>query len=285
MLRALHRPFALATFALVALLSATVAEAQATRVVVQSFSGPGGSGLRRRLIADLEENGVEVVEEREIARARRELGFGRRIEDDQYVELARQLRVAAFIDGRVRRARRRYRLQVRVRNGFDGEVLGGATWAGRRASSLAAVGRDGHSRLARYLSDARVPPPAQPVATPIPDGEVPWWQRRDSGRRRAVDDEEADREDEDEAPRPTSTRYDALRIMVLGGTLYRSMDTTVTVYATQRGLSPGDPTSEFLDEARTYHSGGIGHFELGGRIRSEERAVGEARRSPWPAYD
>ena len=168
MLRALYRPFALATFALVALLCAGPAEAQATRVVVQSFSGPGGSGLRRRLISDLEENGVEVVSEAEIRRARRELGFGRRIEDDQYVALARELRAAAFIDGRVRRARRRYRLQVRVRNGFDAEVLGGATWEGRRPSSLAAVGRNGYARLRTEIGNARVPPPAQPAANPTP---------------------------------------------------------------------------------------------------------------------
>ncbi|MCA9608602.1 MAG: hypothetical protein KC619_23525 [Myxococcales bacterium] len=281
MLRALYRPFALATFALVALLCAGPAEAQATRVVVQSFSGPGGSGLRRRLISDLEENGVEVVSEAEIRRARRELGFGRRIEDDQYVALARELRAAAFIDGRVRRARRRYRLQVRVRNGFDAEVLGGATWEGRRPSSLAAVGRNGYARLRTEIGNARVPPPAQPAANPTPDGEVPWWQRRDGGRRHVAEDEEPSHEEHDEAPRPTSNRYDAFRIMILGGTLYRSMDTTVTVYATQRGFSPADPASELLDEARTYHSGGIGHFELGGRFEIYPGAFDETQSFPY----
>ncbi len=281
MSRGSHRPFTLA-LALLALPGAAPAEAQASRVVVQSFSGSGGAGLRRRLIENLEENGVQIVPEDEVRAAREELGFGRSLEDEQYVELARALRAAAFVDGRVHRERRRYRLQVRVRNAADGEILGGATWSGRRASSLAPVGQNGHSRLARYLSRARAPAAARARPQATPDGEVPWWQRRDAGSRATAEDDDEDEEEEEaSAPREVGTRYDALRIVLLGGTLYRSMDTTVTVYATQRGLSPADPTSELLDEARTYHSGGIGHFELGGRFELYPGAFDDAQSFPY----
>ncbi|MBX3275849.1 MAG: hypothetical protein KF729_36665 [Sandaracinaceae bacterium] len=273
-----QRRFALATLAAVALSVAAPVAAQAPRVVVERFSGPGGAGLRQRLVEDLVQNGLVVVPEAEVQRAER--AAGRPSTSAEYVALARELRASAFVEGRVRRQRRRQqRLQVRVRNGLDGEVLGATGWSGRNASALAVVGREGHARLARWLSEARAPGPATAsasLAAPA-TGDVPWWQRRDAG---GADPEEPP-ERAEETPRPAATRYDAFRIAVLGGTLFRSSNTTVTVYASQRGLSPPDPSAALIEESRRYQSGGIGHFELGGRFEIYPGAFDQAQSFPW----
>jgi len=274
--------FVLASALVSAAAPVSLAEAQGDRrVVVQRFRGARGASVRRRLIENLEDNGVTVVPEAEVRRARRQLGFGRSIEGEQYVALARELDVVAFIDGRVTRRRRRWSLRVRVRNALDGAELGGARWGGRSAMALAAIGRNGFARLSEELSVARGPGAARQVES---SGEVPWWERNraeglDVGPDPDLDDEPDERDDG--PPPDVSTRYDAMRIMVLGGTLYRSMETMVSVYASQRGVSAASPESEFLDEVRRYQSGGIGHFELGGRLELYPGSFDEEQSFPY----
>ncbi|HHH29518.1 MAG TPA: hypothetical protein ENK57_14385 [Polyangiaceae bacterium] len=246
------------------------------RAIVQRFRGPRAAGLRRRLIDDLQEHGVTVVEEEEVRAARRRLGFGRRLRGDQYTQLGRELHAHVFIDGRVRRRRRRWSLTVRVRNARDGEQLGTGSWAGRTARALQAIGRNGYRRLSRHIARGET---AGAQATPVPDGEVPWWQRRD-----VEDTTESPPEDEDPeeaAPRETSTRYDAMRLSLLGGTLFRSMQTTASVYASQRGIMPTDPATATIDEQRSYQSNGIGHFEIGGRLELYPGAFDEQQGFPF----
>ncbi|MFK7990906.1 MAG: hypothetical protein AB8I08_33105 [Sandaracinaceae bacterium] len=232
------------------------------RVVVERIRGPRGSAVRSALVRDLERNGVTVIESSEARAQRRELGFGRSLDAEQYVELARALNAAAIISGRVSRRRRRWSVRIRVRNGGSGEELGNEAWGGRTRASLSGVGRSGYQRLSQYLEGASAPGAAAPE---LAEGETPWYQRRE-----VEEVEEAppggDEEDEPSAPREPSTRYDAFRILVGGGTLFRSMSTPVTVYAAQRNRMPADPASELISEDRRYQSGGIGHFELGGAV-------------------
>ncbi|MBZ0115583.1 MAG: hypothetical protein K8H88_01220, partial [Sandaracinaceae bacterium] len=83
----------------------------------------------------------------------------------------------------------------------------------------------------------------------------PWYAQQD--------DEEPDEPDQPPPPSGPSERYDAIRVALAGGTLFRWMHTIASVYAVQRGMSPAMPSSELLDEDRRYQSGGIGHFEPG----------------------
>ncbi|HJL19181.1 MAG TPA: hypothetical protein RMH99_26185, partial [Sandaracinaceae bacterium LLY-WYZ-13_1] len=96
-----------------------------------------------------------------------------------------------------------------------------------------------------------------------PPGEEPWYARRDVETPPAASVEDEPEETPDEPP--SSTRYDAFRIAVTGGTLFRFMETPVQVYESQRGGMPADPATALLTETRRYQSGGIGHFELGAR--------------------
>ncbi len=243
----------------------------ARRVVVQQFSGPRGSTSRAALVRSLEENGVVVLEDDEVRAARERLGLGTRIRGEQYVALGRELNVSAFVDGRVARRRRAWSLTVRVRNAADGEELGSATWGGRTAASLGGVRRNGYDRLREHLESARAPGAA---AQTVPEGETPWWARGA--------DQEAPPEPEPPEPapeRPRSTRYDVFRISIVGGTLFRSMDTMVDVYAAQRRMMPPDPATALLTETRRYQSGGIGHFELGGEAELYPGAIGD---QPFP---
>jgi hypothetical protein len=270
-------PRSLAPLSLVLVLASPALAQEAPRVVVEPFGGPRGGAVRGDLVASLEENGVEIIGEAEVRRASERLGIGRRPSDEEYVQLARELRVSAFIDGYVRRQRRSWGASVRVRNAADGTRVGSASWGGRTAATLNAVRRNGHSRLADYLASTSVPG-AAPAAQNT-GGERPWYQQQ------AEDPEEPGEdpnEDDPEEPRelaPASTRYDAFRLALLGGTLYRFMDTTVSVYALQRMMPAADPARAFVDERRSYASGGIGHFELGGLAELYPGAFGD---QPFP---
>jgi hypothetical protein len=244
----------------------------ARRVVVERFRGPRGGAVRRALVGDLEDHGVVVVDAAEVRAARRRLDLGRRLEDAEYVELARELNADAIVEGRVRRARRRWVATVRVRSGADGAALGTERWGGRTLASLRAIGRNGHRRLRPHLEQARAPAAAAPQS---PAGQEPWYARRDAPPAAPAEPEP----EEPEPPRDASTRYDSVRIAVMGGSLFRYLETPVQVYAAQRGRTPADPASALLTETRRYQSSGIGHFELGARAELYPGAFDE---QPFP---
>lgn len=264
---------------------AAAQDGQGRRVVVQRFRGSSGSSLRRAMIENLESSGVVVVGEAEVQEACRRLGFDGRLEGAQYVDLARELNINAYIEGVVQRHRRRWTATVRVRNAADGARLGTETWSGRTVASLRVLGRNGYQRLSRYLRDARAPAAASHAS--LPDGEVPWYARRSGSSQGPHESEyegpngngDAEGDGNERAPSDPSTRYDALRLAVTGGTLFRFMETPVQVYESLRGLNPPDPASAWLTEMRSYQSGGIGHFELGARA---ELYPGAFEDQPFP---
>ncbi|MGE0784439.1 MAG: hypothetical protein AB7S26_02035 [Sandaracinaceae bacterium] len=236
-------------------------------IVVYDFRGPRASSMRASLIRDFERHGVSVVDESLLRDIQRRMGLGRSIDGDEAVEVARELGAVAIVEGQVRRQRRRWRASVRVRNGYDGSVLGTVGWTGRTAATVRAVGRNGYDRLAHALARGRAPPARGGSVAVSAGGDAPWWQRR-QGQASSDDPDEPDERDEASAPpTPRDTRYDAFRISLGGGLLYRSMSATVRVYASQRGLNPANPETETVDEQRGYQSGDIGHFE--GTARAE----------------
>ena len=234
------------------LLDASVAAAQG-RLAVDAVRGPRGGRARSLLVESLEEAGWTVVSERELDEVRDRLGLSRPSDED-WVSIARELDVVAILDGRVSRARRSWRLTVRVRSGADGAVLGDEGWGGRTASAIEGVRRSGAERLAALLARAHAPTPLR--AVPRTD-ESPWYAGG-AGENAPPEEEE---EPEEAASPSTSERHDALRIAATGGTLFRSFAATAEVYRARR--DPGVTTGETLEEQRAYQSSGIGHFELG----------------------
>jgi hypothetical protein len=241
-------------------------EAQSRRVAVDAVRGPRGSRARTLLLDSLTEAGWIVVSDREIDEARDRLGISRPSDDD-WVAIARELNVVAIVDGRVSRARRSWRLTVRVRNGADGAILGDEGWGGRTASAIEGVRRSGASRLSRYLDRASAPSAAAAGAS---DGETPWYAGGAEG-------EEPEEVPEEPAEPSENERYDSFRISASGGTLFRSFSATAEVYRARR--DPSVTTGETMDEQRGYQSGGIGHFELGLEAELYPGALGD---QPFP---
>lgn len=238
-------------------------ESGAVRVIVERFRGTRASTARSLLVQDLTSAGFVVIPDAEVDQAAEAAGFSGRLTDDQLVELARTLRAAASIDGRVARARRAWSLIVRVRNGADGSVLGSESWGGRSTSAIDGVGRTGAQRLDGYLRAARVPAETHVAAAPRHyepvDEEVP-------------NDDEG--EDEEEPPPSDTDRYDTGRFMLSGGTLWRSLATTVDVYAGQHDAGSATPEA-IVQQDRRYYSAGIGHAELGGEADIFPGAFGD----------
>ncbi|HJK93674.1 MAG TPA: hypothetical protein RMH85_09390 [Polyangiaceae bacterium LLY-WYZ-15_(1-7)] len=230
------------------------------RVAVGRFGGPQSARIRALLIQNLEENGLEVVDVDEVVAVAERLLDGGRIQEDDYPVIARELQIAAFLDGRVRRARRRWTLRVTVRNGADGLRLGGRSWGGRTIRSLRAVRRNGHARLQEYLALAQTPAPAveaqETVADPNAD---PWYA---SGEEEVPPEGEGEGDDEEEEPSDDGgdLGYRPLRFGLLAGTLRRSMQSTVEVDSAYRSPYMAGGT---ITEDREYTSGGLGHMELG----------------------
>ncbi len=265
---------ALTTSLLLAGPFATLAGAQTPRrVVVESFRGARGSHARSLLVRNLGDAGYEVVPDDEVEGVMRELGLRGSLEASEYVALARELRAIAILDGRVTRARRAWRLTVRVRNGLDGSVLGSEGWGGRTQSAIDGVGRSGADRLRSALEQARSPGAAAAVAT---TDESAWYAGGGADEEVAA---EVDEEEELAPPADSSTRYDVFRISVSGGSVWRSMQTTAEVYAARRGMTPVDPANALVEEGRGYTSSGIGHAELGLESEFYPGALGD---QPFP---
>jgi hypothetical protein len=208
-------------------LGAASAEAQVKRVVVESFRGPQSGRLRASLLANLQDQEeVELVSEAEVRRAARELGIRDISAPSDYARIARELDVAAFIDGRTGRQRRSWSLTVRVRDGSDGRVLDSTSWSGRTIGALSTVRRNGYRRLQDVLESSqapasrgrgrtppRRPPPRRPPVVEEEEEEEEEYveeeeeeeeyrppPRRGRGRGRAVQEDEEEEEEEEEEP-------------------------------------------------------------------------------------
>lgn len=247
---------------LLAILSAAApdrAHAQG-RLVVESFRGPRASGLRAMLVEDLRAAGWVVLEDTDVRSAVRELGLRGSLADEDYAQIARALNAVGIVTGSVSRARRSWRLTVRVRNGADGAELGNESWGGRTTAAMDAVGRSGATRLAGSLAAARAPRAAQAAPAESPPA---WYAQQEERPEPPPSDDDGGDDDE---PRPASERdgrFDAVRFSVSGGSAWRSLRGTAAVYEARRGGMPANPATALLDEDRGYTSSGIGHAEFG----------------------
>lgn len=240
-----------AALLLLELLAPAAAFAQ-RRVVVERFRGPQSSRLRNNLVSNLGDvEGIELVPESDARASARELGIRRRrLQQDDYPQVAQALNVAAFISGTARRRGRRWVLTVTVRSGADGTSLGTATWSGRTISALSAIRRNGWERISQYVEMTQAPTPPPP-----PEPEQAWYdQEAEPDPTQNFDLEEP------EEPVDSERAYDALRLGLTLGTNRRSMNTIALIDPARRGAPAGALP---LEEERVYESGGLGHLEVG----------------------
>lgn len=131
---------ALGTFAAVAsaalLLAPMRVSAEPRRVVVEDFVGPGSASFRASAVRSFRGvEDVELVPREDFYRTQGRLSLGLTHPRD-YVVIARELDVAAFVSGTVERGRG-FRVTLQVRDGATGQVVGETRFAARRARSVA----------------------------------------------------------------------------------------------------------------------------------------------------
>ena len=257
------RPWLLVLIALAILAPASGAVAQSRRIVVENFSGPQGSQIRGDLVASLRSQpDIELVDRNEVSAMARELGVGNRA----YATLGPRLRVAAFIQGHVRRARRRWSLGVTVKSGLNGDTVGSRSWSGRTVGALRSIRRNGYRRLEPLLGQT------QAVATPIvaDPNAAPWWQGNE--------EVEIPGAEESSSSVRLPGGHDFLRVGFLLGTIRRSFSADAIVNNNGRDPMAAGPT---VPETREYASAGLGHPEVGLSLEVFPGAIPEDQPFPW----
>ncbi len=130
------------------------------RVVVRSFSGNGSDRMRSAIVKALskQSSAIELVD---ADKAREEAAEMERAlsSDEGRVAVGRELKVDAFVVGRVQRqSRRRWRAQVMVQNAKDGDKLESMTFSARSESALEReIERDFWKRAADAFAESSSP--------------------------------------------------------------------------------------------------------------------------------
>lgn len=239
----------------------TGAAAGPDHIVVEPFRGIAAAATRNHLLVGLGEHPLFSLLDADAARARaRELFRSTNLSNEQYVQLARDLDIRAFISGRIARRSGRYVLTVEVRSGATGEVVGEATWRVARPSGFSVLETEAYAQLGEPLDltasparagprDEELPPdvPVVPEPVEVPPPLDPDVIASPDDRRRSYE----------------MRRMDAFRMEVLVSTLRRNLDATAEVDPALRGGNAGDAP---ILEPRGFSSRGLGGLELGLRF-------------------
>ncbi len=224
------------------------------RIALLAFSGESGPGLSAALRDNLKEQpGLALIEYDEVKKVSGSMGMSR-IHDSDYPKIASALQTKAFLKGSVRRQQRGWVLTVQVIRGADGVTMGHATWQGRTVRSLMEIRHNGYAKLAGYLTRAfEKTPMAIPIST-MPGNAAgstqatAWWQAPPTKQNWW----EASGENANDSSSPKQD-YHVLRVSLLGGIQFRSMEATVI-----STLNTDVPL-----EQRSYKSSLPGHAEFG----------------------
>lgn len=159
------------------------------RVVVRPFSGDSAEKMRAAVVSALKKQGsVELVEASKALEEAEEADSALSSSQGR-VEVGRELRVDAFVVGRVQRqSRRRWRVQVMVQNAKDGEKIESMTFSAR---SSVALEREIESNFWKRAGDA-IEESSAPGASSSDD------EFEDDERPPAFDSEEFDEDDSEE---------------------------------------------------------------------------------------
>jgi hypothetical protein len=139
---------------------AAVTEEGAPNIMVRPFDGPKAKALQERVVKVLEEQGADLVP----------AGFEgpQAMETDaDYAAVAARLNIQAYIQGKATNDNTGWKLELNVRQGSDGTVVGGAEFtASWFPGLLTKIDEELISTLEKALSGAKVPegaPPEEPT--------------------------------------------------------------------------------------------------------------------------
>lgn len=272
-------------FALFAPVLLDVAVAEAQRVAIARFSGSRASSLRPQLVRSLRDGGLETISDRDQRDAANNAGVRFPIDELDIATVCPVMGADYVIYADVRRAAGQWELVLRVYDA-QGNELGGHTFVESSAGALRRPVREsGYAVLRQFLAgsgsgDAQSAAGGDTESTggsgtesaggsDEPGGSSAWYQgenERPPGQGDGDEDGDGDNsvgEDEEPRARDRRPRRDAIRIQLDGGSLHRDFVANTRVSG---ALRPPFTSDLALPEERAYRSGGIGHFELGGRV-------------------
>ena len=200
------------------LVTATAGSAAAqTRVAVRPFEGPMSVRARDAVVGSLGDADYKTVSNQEVDRAAESSG-GDLSEPAGRVAVARELGVAAFVEGVVTKRGNNFTVQMMVYDGASGRSVGDAEIKAKKAALVRSVRRQAADKLSDALGRAQAPPAA--AAEPEPSEPEPVDEAPPKRRAEAKEEEEGEEpEDESEAepesepepddgPRPNALELD-----------------------------------------------------------------------------
>jgi len=138
------------------------------RVVVLDFDGSGSASVRSHVVSALgERSEVAIVPMREVENAANRLGISLDNPAD-YVRVAEDLELSAFIGGKLGKQGGNFRATVWVRDGSTGEVRHEEPWSRKKKAQLSAIEANFWSVMGPHIMASSVPQKSAPVAEEAP---------------------------------------------------------------------------------------------------------------------
>ncbi len=149
-------------FQVACLLLAGVVQAQdAKRIVILDFDGPGSAGVRAHVVDALRERDeVTMVPVREAETAASRLGVSLEQPAD-FVRVAADLQISAFIEGSLMREGGDFRATVTVRDGSTGQIRHEETWTRKKKPQLKAIQGNFWIVMGPHIEASSPPPKAE----------------------------------------------------------------------------------------------------------------------------
>ncbi len=219
MQRAMGVWFRVACLLLSGFAASTVSLAQAQeakRVVILDFDGPGSAAVRTHVVNALRERDeLTMVPVREVENAASRLGVSLE-EPDDFVRVAEDLQITAFIGGNLTRKGGMFRATVWVRDGSTGQKRHEEPWSRKKKPQLKAIQSNLWTIMGPHIEASSAPTKPEPkpeVSEPKPAAMGGFDDEQ------AGDEEEPEEDDAPSAPSKQPALIASIGPRVLGRSL------------------------------------------------------------------
>jgi len=162
------------------------------RIVVLDFDGAGSTAVRGYVVNALgDHEELDIVPMREVENAASRLGVSFDTPED-YVRVAEDLELSAFIGGSLGRAGKNFRAKIWVRNGATGEVVHEEPWSRKNRAQLKTIEANFWEVMGPHIMASSAPTRVDASAEPAPPPPMMTEESLDTESPKAVEEPPSD---------------------------------------------------------------------------------------------